>query len=224
MPAPKIVDRWLQQFPLLERMQARDLDRLKKVVHFPVLEPGQVAYQRDWPCPDYVMCVDGRTRVYTAEREGREMLIYNVEGGGSCVLTTQCILTNSTFPAESVAEVHTNLAAIPKHSFRKFMTEIPAFRDFVMADYVKLLHKMFSVIDTIVFASVEQRLARRLLVDASSEGFVQKTHQQLAQDIGSGREIISRRLSDWERKGWIRGERGQIEILDGAAIASLRLE
>lgn len=214
------VELWVDRFPFLQKLSANDLAMFEQVVRFPVLESGAVAYQQGWECPNYLMCVDGRTRVFKASESGREMLVYKVEGGGTCLLTTQCLLSNSTFPVESIAEKQTMLAAIPKKSFHKFMAEIPAFRDYVIGDYTRLLGTMFSLIDTIAFATTEQRLARRLLTDATDVQVVSKTHQQLALDIGSVREIVSRHVSDWERKGWIKSNRGQIEIIDRAALAS----
>jgi CRP/FNR family transcriptional regulator len=136
------------------------------------------------------------------------------------VLTTQCLLSRTNFPAESVAEAKTSLAAVPARWFHTFMEELPAFRAFVIADYTKLLGTMFSFVDTLAFQTIEQRLARRLLADADKTLLVAKTHQQLASDIGSVREIVSRHLGEWERNGWVRNARGQIRILDRAALAS----
>ena len=106
--------------------------------------------------------------------------------------------------------------------FYSFMAEMPAFRDFVLNDYAKLLGTMFAFVDALAFQTVEQRLARRLLVEAGQTGVVGKTHQQLASDIGSVREIVSRHLGGWERKGWIESLRGRIRIIDRAALATRR--
>ncbi|QXX75032.1 Transcriptional regulator SdrP [Methylovirgula sp. HY1] len=220
MAESRKIDRWVEGFPFLRALEADQFAKLAKVVQFPVLEIGQVAYQQDWECPNYIMCVEGRTRVYKTSGAGREVLIYKVEGGGTCVLTTQCLLSNSNFPAESVAETRTELAILPKSHFHKFMAEIPAFRDYVIADYTRLLGMMFSLIDTVAFATTEQRLARRLLAEAAERRVVDKTHQQLASDIGTVREIVSRHLGDWERKGWVISNRGQIQIVDKSALAS----
>ncbi|MFZ3176747.1 MAG: Crp/Fnr family transcriptional regulator [Methylovirgula sp.] len=217
------MDRWVERFPFIGELAADDFAKLANVVQFPALEAGQIAYREEWECPNYIMCVDGRTRVYKTNSTGREVLIYKVEGGGTCVLTTQCLLSNSNFPAESVAEARTELATFSKSHFHKFMAEIPAFRDFVMNDYTRLLGTMFSLIDTIAFATIEQRLARRLLVESAETQVVGKTHQQLASDIGSVREIVSRHLEDWERKGWIKSHRGQVQILDKRALASRQM-
>ena len=218
----KTIDRLVDRFPFLSSLPDAHFSRLTQVLHFPVLEAGQIAYEQDGACENYLMCIEGRTRITKTSMGGREMLLYKVEDGGTCVLTTQCLLSRTNFPAESVAEARTELAAVPASWFYTFMAEMPAFRDFVIADYTKLLGAMFSFVDTIAFATIEQRLARRLLAEAGATAMVGKTHQQLASDVGSVREIVSRHLGEWERNGWVRNSRGQIEILDRAALASRR--
>lgn len=216
------IDLWTAKFPTMAALPPDEFARIARVIQFPVLEPGAIAYEENAACENYLMCIDGRTRVFKSSREGREMLLYKVEHGGTCVLTTQCLLSRSNFPAESIAEARTLLAAIPASWFHTFMAEIPAFRDLVMSDYTKLLTAMFSFVDTLAFATVEQRLARRLLAEAGETLVIGKTHQQLAADVGSVREIVSRHLGEWERHGWVHTGRGQIRILDRASLASRR--
>lgn len=216
------LERWAEKFPFANALTAEELGRVAAVMQFPVLRPGEVAYAVDAPCPNYLMCVEGRTRIFKTSEAGREMLIYNVVDGATCVLTTQCLLSHTNFPAESVAEAQTLLAAIPASWFYRFMEELPAFRTYVLADYTKLLGTMLSFVDSLAFQTIEQRLARRLLVEAGETLLVSKTHQQLASDIGSVREIVSRQLGDWERRGWVSNARGQVRILDRGALASRR--
>jgi CRP/FNR family transcriptional regulator len=102
------------------------------------------------------------------------------------------------------------------------MAQSPPFRRFVLDDYSILLSTMISLVDEMAFASLEQRLAGRLIAEADDQGFIAKTHQQLALDLGSVREVISRYLGEWERAGWIRTARGRIEILDRKALATHR--
>jgi CRP/FNR family transcriptional regulator len=102
------------------------------------------------------------------------------------------------------------------------MTQSSAFRHFVLDDYANLLNSMISLVDEMAFSSLDQRLARRLIAEADAAGHISKTHQQLAADLGSVREVISRYLGEWERAGWIRTARGRIEIVDRPALAGYR--
>jgi CRP/FNR family transcriptional regulator len=182
------------------------------------VEPGAVAYREDWPCPNYVMCVDGRTRVFKQSDTARELLIYQVQSGGTCVLTTQCLLSGGNFPAESVAEARTLLAAIPKATFQALMQASGEFRDFVLSDYARLMSQLVVLVEQVAFATTGQRLARRLIAEAGGTGLIAKTHQQLASDVGSVREVVSRLLAEWEQAGWIATSRGEIRLQNPAAL------
>jgi CRP/FNR family transcriptional regulator, anaerobic regulatory protein len=186
-----------------------------------VLETGDVAYHQDWECTNYVMCVDGQTRVFRLSEAGREVLVYKMAPGGTCLLTTQCLLAGTRFPAESVAETRSTLAAIPAATFKQLMAQSDAFRSFVLDDYARLLASLFALVDELAFATLEQKLARRLVADADAHGIVAKTHQQIAADVGSVREVVSRHLGEWDRIGWIGLHRGHIEIFDRQALARI---
>lgn len=222
MAYPQQIDRWVARFPVLGDIDATHRRLLFDQAAFPVMEAGDVAYEEHWECPNYLMCLDGLTRVFKVSSAGREMLIYKVGPGGTCVLTTQCLLSGGTFPAQSVAEARTELAAVPALVFRRMMAESPPFSAFVIADYTRLLASLFSLVDEVAFAPLEQRLARRLLAEADGRHIIVKTHQQLADDVGSVREMVSRHLGEWERAGWVRTGRGHVEILDRSALAMRR--
>lgn len=220
MPASQDVERWIERFPVIRDLSPAHLRLAREAVHFPVLEAGATAYEMDGPCADYLMCVDGRTRVFRMSEGGREMLIYKVGPGGTCVFTTQCLLSGGAFPAESVAEERTRLAALPTKTFRTLMADSLAFRSFVLDDYTKLLASLMTLVDEVAFAPLEQRLARRLLAEADARGVVAKTHQQLASDVGSVREVVSRILAQWAEVGFVALRRGEIEIVNRAGLAA----
>lgn len=222
MATQDLEERWLSLFPLLRSLAPEDLALARGQVRFPELRERDVAYRQGWDCPNYVMCIEGGTRTFKTSSSGRELLIYKVAPGGTCVFTTQCLLAGGTFPAESVAESPTRLAALPAAAFHTLMAQSVPFRRFVLDDYSNLLATMISLVDEMAFASLEQRLAGRLIAEADGQGCVAKTHQQLALDLGSVREVISRYLGEWERAGWVRTARGRIEILDRKALAMHR--
>jgi CRP/FNR family transcriptional regulator, anaerobic regulatory protein len=219
MQAMVNADHWLAQFPMLRAMAPGHQRLARAHVHFLVLEAGSIAYRQDEPCPNYLMCLEGRTRVFKLSPGGRELLIYKVAGGGTCLLTTQCLLSGTPFPAESIAEEPTTLAALPAAVFHELMRASPPFRTAVLDDYAKLMGSMFALVDDLAFASLEQRLARRLLADADTHGVITKTHQQIAADLGTVREVVSRQLGEWERAGLVSLERGQVLLRDRAALA-----
>jgi CRP/FNR family transcriptional regulator len=100
------------------------------------------------------------------------------------------------------------------------MSSSPKFRNYVLTNYGDLLSSLIMLVDEVAFASLDLRLARRLVSETENSNVVAKTHQQLALDLGSVREVISRYISEWERLGWVRSSRGSIEVLDRDALAA----
>jgi CRP/FNR family transcriptional regulator len=215
-----LISRWLAAFPELNELEDAQRGELLGAIQFSRLREGDVAYRQGQHCHNYVMCIEGQTRVFKTSESGREILLYQVGPGETCVLTTSCLIAGSPFPAESTAETDVLHAALPASTFHRLMGSSPRFRKFVLDNYGDLLSSLIMLVDEVAFASLDLRLARRLLAEANPEGIVAKTHQQLALDLGSVREVISRYLSEWERMGWVQASRGSIEVKNRSALAS----
>jgi CRP/FNR family transcriptional regulator len=224
MPSPDLLSRLLAAFPELEELEEENRGEFLGGVQFNRLRAGDIAYRQGQRCQAYVMCLEGQTRVFKTSESGREILLYQVGPGETCVLTTSCLMAGSPFPAESTAETDVLHAALPAGLFHRLLGASPRFRKFVLDNYGDLLSSLIMLIDEVAFASLDLRLARRLLAEANEKGVVAKTHQQLALDLGSVREVISRYLAEWERMGWVRASRGMIEVRNRAALAGYSAE
>jgi len=212
MPDTELISRWFALFPQLAKLEAAHRNELLAAIRFNRPNEADVAYRQGQTCHDYVMCIEGRTRVFKTSESGREILLYQVGPGETCVLTTSCLMAASGFPAESTAETDVLHAALPASVFHRLMGASPPFRQFVFDNYGDLLSSLITLVDEVAFTSLDLRLARRLLSEAKDQDKVLKTHQQLAHDLGSVREVVSRILSDWERIGWVHASRGSIEL------------
>ncbi len=215
-----LIARWLAVFPELADLEPETKETLFEVTQFERLRRGDTAYYQGQLCRNYVMCIEGQTRVFKTSESGREIMLYQVGAGETCVLTTSCLIAGNPFPAESNAQADALLAAIPADVFHKLMLSSPKFRNYVLANYGDLLSSLIMLVDEVAFASLDLRLARRLVAETDDTSIVAKTHQQLALDLGSVREVISRYISEWERLGWVRSSRGSIEVLDRDALAA----
>lgn len=224
MTSPDLLSRLLASFPELEELEEENRGELLGSMQFNRLRGGDIAYRQGQRCQAYVMCLDGQTRVFKTSESGREILLYQVGPGETCVLTTSCLMAGSPFPAESTAETDVLHAALPASAFHRLLGASPRFRKFVLDNYGDLLSSLIMLVDEVAFASLDLRLARRLLAEADEQGVVAKTHQQLALDLGSVREVISRYLAEWERMGWVRASRGRIEVRNRAALAGYGAE
>lgn len=215
-----LITRWLNTFPELAELEPEAKAELLEATQFNRLRQGDIAYFQGQACDNYVMCIEGQTRIFKTSESGREIMLYQVGPGETCVLTTSCLFAGNPFPAESTAQADVLLAALPASVFHRLMVSSPKFRHYVLSNYGDLLSSLIMLVDEVAFASLDLRLARRLLAETDSDGIVSKTHQQLALDLGSVREVISRYISEWERMGWIRSSRGSIEVLNKDALTA----
>lgn len=207
---------WLEQFPQLLQMEpeAKEvLARHARIVEAPV---GTIGYSEGMPCNAYVMRLAGQSRVYKISSSGREILLYRVAAGETCVLTTTCLLGRSDYPASTVVEEPIRDVIVPAPVFHQLMIDSSVFRRFVMENYGALISDLIVLLDEVAFHSLDARLAKLLLEEPGAQ--INRTHQQLAAELGTAREVVSRQLKRFEQKGWVNLGRGHIEILDRTSL------
>lgn len=169
--------------------------------------------------PDYFLLVlSGIVRVQKTSESGREIVLYRVHAHESCILTTACLFAHETYSAEGIAESDVSAVAIPRSVFEDLIARSEAFRRFVFDAYSRRIADLFVVIEEVAFRRVDIRLAQKLLALGDASDTVNLTHHQLATELGTAREVISRQLQDFQRRGWIARSRGRIEIADRAAL------
>ncbi len=210
---------WLTMFPdlvALEDSAKNILLKYARIVEAPV---GTVGYREGGPCGAYVMRLAGRSRVYKMSSSGREILLYRVNAGETCVITTTCLLGNSDYPASTIVEEEIKDIIIPSAAFNQLMIDSKVFRTFVMTNYGALISDLIVLLDEVAFHNLDARLAK-LLLEAGTDN-VQRTHQKIADELGTAREVIRRQVKRFEQKNWVALGRGQVEILDRAALTKL---
>jgi CRP/FNR family transcriptional regulator, anaerobic regulatory protein len=210
---------WLSLFPDLTSLEAPAkaiLLKYARVVEAPV---GTIGYREGGPCGAYVMRLAGRSRVFKMSTSGREILLYRVNAGETCVITTTCLLGNSDYPASTVVEEAIKDIIIPSAAFNQLMIDSKVFRTFVMANYGALISDLIVLLDEVAFHSLDARLAK-LLLEAGTDS-IQRTHQQIADELGTAREVVSRQIKRFEQKKWVTLGRGQVDLLDRVALAKL---
>lgn len=172
--------------------------------------------------PDSLMFLhDGRIRVSQSSDAGREIVLYRVEAGESCVLTTACMLSEEAYNAEGIAETEVTAITLPKSSFDRLASEEDSFRNFVFAAYSRRLIDLLRVVDDVAFGRMDVRLAERLLTLGQGRVEIVSTHQALANELGTAREVISRILNDFQKRGLIGQTRGRITLENKTGLAHL---
>jgi len=210
---------WLGQFPDLIGLDEHAKDLLAKYVRIVEAPIGTIGYREGTPCGAYVMRLAGQSRVYKMSTSGREILLYRVAAGETCVITTTCLLGNSDYPASTIVEEAIRDVLIPAVAFHQLMIDSAVFRKFVMVNYGALISDLIVLLDEVAFHSLDGRLAK-VLLDAKSPQ-ITRTHQQIADELGTAREVVSRQLKRLELKGAVSLGRGQIEVVDRSTLEKL---
>jgi CRP/FNR family transcriptional regulator len=160
-------------------------------------------------------------RVQQVSESGREVVLYRVSGGESCALTISCFFSQETYHAEGIAETPIKAVAIGRAAFDDLIVQSEEFRRLVFSAFSARLVDLFHVIDDIVFSRLDIRLAQKLLQMADGACEIRATHQQLAVELGSAREVISRLLNEFQGRGWVKNSRGLILITNEQALRRL---
>lgn len=212
---------WIAAFPGLQSLEpeiAKPLIETTRVVRLPtgtrIFGPGQAPNA-------YLLLVDGNVRVQQVSETGREIVLYRVSAGESCALTTACLMGYEDYQAEGIAETDVEAAAIPRATFDDLIAKSAAFRRFVFTAFSVRITNLMRVIDEVAFSRIDVRLAHHLLQLGGTQNRVDLTHQQLASELGTAREVVSRQLNEFQRRGWIATSRGAIDILDAGALQRL---
>jgi CRP/FNR family transcriptional regulator len=164
------------------------------------------------PCENYVLLLEGSVRVQVIGEGGREAILYRVLPGQSCVLTTCCILSGEDYPAEGFTETPVRALAVTKPTFDRALENAPAFRRFVFANLGGRIADVIARMEEVAFRPVERRLASHLLSRANERGAIHSTHQEIAVELGTAREVVSRHLKRLEAAGLVELGRSAVRV------------
>ncbi len=212
---------WTERFQGTAALPRPVRDRLLKVARTIEMPKGEQVFGPTNIPDSLFFLYDGRIRVSQSSDTGRDIVLYRVDAGESCVLTTACMLAEEAYNAEGIAETDITAIVLPKLAFDRLVAEEEAFRKFVFAAYSRRLIDLLRVVDDVAFGHMDVRLAERLLALSGDFKEIAATHQQLASELGTAREVISRILQDFQKREMIAQSRGRITLLDKPALKEL---
>ena len=210
---------WIGKFQGLTDLNESEQQRLSQHSLVLSVPKGTVVFTPGDKPDSLLLLLDGVVRVQQLSKDGREIVLYRVRAGESCVLTTACLLAFEEYSAEGIAETEVEAAAIPVALFDELISSSKNFRQFVFSTYSQRITELMHVIEDVAFHRIDVRLADKLLALSGGDQKIKITHQELSKELGSAREVVSRQLSEFQRRQWISQSRGAIELLD---IDSLR--
>jgi CRP/FNR family transcriptional regulator len=212
---------WVERFPGLSRLEPPIKQLLLSRSAIIEVPAGVMLFGPGNSPENMLFLLDGTVRVQQVSDTGHEIVLYRIHAGQSCVLTTACLLAYENYSAEGISETAVQAAAVPRAVFDDLVAQSKSFRDFVFAAFSKRITDLFLMIDEVAFQRMDVRLADKLLSLSDGQDVIATTHQKLSVELGTAREVISRQLQEFQRRGWIEQARGSVTILDRARLEKL---
>jgi CRP/FNR family transcriptional regulator, anaerobic regulatory protein len=164
------------------------------------------------------LLISGVVRVYKIGETGREITLYRFGNGQSCILTANAILSQKVFPAVATVEKEAEAVMIPADAFRDWVRRYDLWREFVFDLLSERLSSVMAIVEEVAFRRMDARLATFLSEHSRLSETIQITHQEIAAELGTSREVISRILEDFSAAGTVSVSRGTVKVLDREAL------
>jgi len=205
-------------FPFLKEASADVKQQFSEYTVVKQLPVGEYICWEGDACNHLALVLSGAVRVYKVGETGREITLYRIEQGESCILTASCILSQEHFPAMALVEQPVQAVLIPSLILRRWVQRYDVWRDYVFGLLSARLAAVIATVEEVAFRRVDVRLAEFLVKQAEEQPTITRTHQEIASELGTAREVISRILKDFEREQIIALARGAITIQDRPAL------
>lgn len=213
-------ERLLQHYPMLAQLPSAQLEELQASAATLKVPADTVIFDENESCKGFPLLLSGSVRVIKAAANGRELRLYRVCPGESCILTSSCLLGHTQYHARGIAEQDTEMLVLAPATFARLLSTYQPFRDYIFSLFSERLTDMMELVSAVAFQKLDQRLAA-LLVSRPSP--LHTTHQALADELGSVREMVSRMLKQFAEQGWVKLGREQVEVADVEALRRLYL-
>jgi len=167
-------------------------------------------------CESLVLILNGQVKVFRPAETGRSLTLYYVNEHESCILTASCILNNTPFPAFAETLTEVSALSIPQGKVKQWLATEPLWRDYIFSLLSQRMGDLIELVNALAFQGLDRRLANWLLQQSDVSSLISITHQKLADELASSREVISRLLKDFEEQGAIKLGRGTITVVEKA--------
>jgi CRP/FNR family transcriptional regulator len=206
------VDQLTNLFPFLRGNSGLAVQLLGQGIRRMIGEQTPIYWEGD-NCPHIALVIDGRIRVYkSSENTSREITLYEIGPGETCILNVSCILANTGYPANAIALTDLDVLLLPAGIFLRLMETNVEIRHFIFSLLSQRLAAVMTLLEEVVFNRMDERL-QEYLIEKSADDLLTTTHQAIANDLGTSREVVSRLLKDMERTGRVSLARNAIRLL-----------
>jgi CRP/FNR family transcriptional regulator len=218
MDRAQVKERLTALYPPFASLPPARLDALLDETPAVTVPAGTVMFDEENPCMAFPLILEGTVRVSKTAPNGRELQLYRVVPGEACVMTSSCLLGHAPYSARGVTESDTTLVTLPAPIFNRLVIEHEPFRTYVFGLFADRISELMQLVEAVAFQRLDQRLAALLLGKGK---VIRTTHQQLADELGSVREIVSRLLRNFADQGLVALSREQIEIRDPGGLRAI---
>ena len=200
-------------FPFLQQLDTQIKTDLLSQVQKVKLSAGQfICLEGDF-CNHLPLVISGSVRVYKIGESSREITLYHLDKGDSCIMTASCIISQKAFPAFAIAETEVEAIVIPANSLRKWIKYSPIWQDYIFGLLSRRLANVIEIVEEVTFRRMDSRIASYLLkIGHNCAENIQITHEEIAQELGTSREVVSRILKSFEKKEILNLSRGMIRL------------
>ncbi len=205
---------WKKLFPQFE---PELIEIIEKNAVQKTFAAGEVIMRTGQYIKSTALVLEGRIKIYRENQDGGEFLMYYLEPGQACAVSMICALQSETSEITAIAEVDTEVLLIPVQLMDDLMNQYKSWYQFVIQTYRSRFDELISVVDNIAFHNMDERLEFYLKRHAKNSGknVIETSHQQIADDLNSSREVISRLLKKMEQRKLVKLNRNMIELLLG---------
>ncbi len=203
---------WKQLFPQFEPAL---IEMIEKEAVQRTFYAGDVIMRTGQFIKSTVLVLEGRIKIYRENQDGGEFLMYYLEPGQACAVSMICAIQSTTSEIMAQAEENTEVLMIPIQLMDEMMNKYKSWYQFVIQTYRGRFEELLSVVDNIAFRNMDERLEFYLKRHAGDSGKkqIELSHQQIADDLNSSREVISRLLKKMEQRNLVKLHRNMIELL-----------
>ena len=180
------------------------------------LKRGDYICEQGNECTHLALILKGTARIYKLADTGREITLYRIEAGQSCILTASCIQSDNPFPAFAVCEQNIEAILIPSKCLQNWLAESTVWRRYIFGLVSQRMASVISLVEEVAFRKLDQRIAK-LLIHYQNKGNASSlnvTHHEIALELGTSREVVSRILMDFQSSGLVQLARGSVLVLN----------
>ena len=215
---PEQFNRIVRVLPILEHADPGLLREFQQKAFYARIPQGHDVFVEGDRADAIALLISGVVRVYKIGETGREITLYRFGNGESCIFTANAILSQENFPAIATVEKEAEAVMVPAETFRDWVQRYDLWREFVFDLLSERLSSVMAIVEEVAFHRMDERVAAFLTERLGQSDSIQITHQEIAAELGSSREVISRILEDFSALGMISVSRGTIKLLDREAL------